>query len=392
MQPGHASGREAQAGREPERAALARRAVHADIAAHEPREVLADGQAEAGAAEAPGGGGIRLREALEQPARLLPVEPDARVAHAEVQQRGVGLPPFGAHAEDDLTARCELHGIARVVEQDLLQAQGVAQQVLRHVGRHFEDEFQAFRLALLRDQRRRLLQQLVQVDLPAFEFQLAGLDLGEVEDVVDDAQQVVAGGLHVVEITALLGVQARLQQQVRQADDGVQGRADLVAHVGQERGLRLGRIERHLPHALEFAFAPAQVGDVHGDGDLAPIAHRLEDDPHDAAVVGRGLVRLARFVGVDQRLGHRGLLRRVEVGPQRGNRRAARLVVARAAVHRRVEGGKGAPAGVVDQHDAGLGVEDGHAIWQCLDRLGEQRGEFRCVCDHGSHPARGINK
>jgi hypothetical protein len=33
---------------------------------------------------------------------------------------------------------------------------------------------------------------------------LAGLDLGEVEDVVDDAQQVVGGVVHLVELAALL--------------------------------------------------------------------------------------------------------------------------------------------------------------------------------------------
>jgi hypothetical protein len=63
------------------------------------------------------------------------------------------------------------------------------------------------------------------------------LDLRHVENVVDDREQGLARGLGGVQIVALLGRQRRLQREVRHADHGVQRRADLVAHVGEELAL-----------------------------------------------------------------------------------------------------------------------------------------------------------
>jgi hypothetical protein len=81
------------------------------------------------------------------------------------------------------------------------------------------------------------------------EVELAGLDLGEVEDVVDQVQQRVGRLLRRAADSALLRASAeRLQQQLGHADDAVHRRADLVAHVGEELALRarraLGRVAR----------------------------------------------------------------------------------------------------------------------------------------------------
>ena len=46
-----------------------------------------------------------------------------------------------------------------------------------------------------------------------------------------------ADDLTVVEVVALLGVSRVCSASVGHADDGVQRRADLVAHVGEERAL-----------------------------------------------------------------------------------------------------------------------------------------------------------
>ena len=75
-------------------------------------------------------------------------------------------------------------------------------------------------------------------------LELAGLDLGEVEDLVDQGQQVRAGvvdpssGSTSWLLAALLGL---LLEHLGDADDGVQRRPELVAHVGEELALRPGR-------------------------------------------------------------------------------------------------------------------------------------------------------
>ena len=71
-----------------------------------------------------------------------------------------------------------------------------------------------------------------------FEIELAGLDLGEIENVVDDAEQRLGGRLAPVSrYSRCSAVEFGVQHQLGHADDAVHRRADFVAHVGQEFAL-----------------------------------------------------------------------------------------------------------------------------------------------------------
>ena len=74
----------------------------------------------------------------------------------------------------------------------------------------------------------------------ALEIELAGFDLGEVENLLDQRQQRVAGGLDGLGVGGLLRRQRGVEQQVGHAEDAVQRRADLVRHHGEEA--RLGAV------------------------------------------------------------------------------------------------------------------------------------------------------
>ena len=92
----------------------------------------------------------------------------------------------------------------------------------------------------LLDQGESILQGGRQVEDGGGQLHTPGLDLGEVQDVVDEREEVLAGGVDIPEVLVLLGVQLPehpLEQHLGEADDGVQGRAQLVGHVGQELGL-----------------------------------------------------------------------------------------------------------------------------------------------------------
>src|ERR1017187_6196763 len=68
----------------------------------------------------------------------------------------------------------------------------------------------------------------------------AGLDLGQIQDVVDNAQQDVAGALDLLQVgedLGLFGPDAVFAQHLAVADDGVQRRAQFVTHVGEEDAL-----------------------------------------------------------------------------------------------------------------------------------------------------------
>ena len=70
----------------------------------------------------------------------------------------------------------------------------------------------------------------------------SGLDLCEVEHVVDQVEQVRAAGRDRVERFAMIRRQRAVAlQQLRVAEDAVQRRPELVAHVGEELALRLRR-------------------------------------------------------------------------------------------------------------------------------------------------------
>src|SRR5207244_1137749 len=76
------------------------------------------------------------------------------------------------------------------------------------------------------------------------------LDLAGVEDVVDQGQERLARGVDLAEVIheGLLGTTPLrvLEQHLAVAEDGVDGRAQLVAHVGEQRALRpdVGRLLR----------------------------------------------------------------------------------------------------------------------------------------------------
>ena len=65
------------------------------------------------------------------------------------------------------------------------------------------------------------------------ERQLTGLDLGEVEHVIDQAEQVLAVGVQAIEhLTHLFGRLAIdiVEDELGVAQDGIEGGAQLVAH------------------------------------------------------------------------------------------------------------------------------------------------------------------
>ena len=96
-----------------------------------------------------------------------------------------------------------------------------------------------------------VFQAFPQIEGALLQIELARLDLGKVEDVVDDRQERLAAGGDGVDAIALRFGQLGLGQDAGHADDAVHGRANFVAHDGQELALGLFR---RLGQAREFLF------------------------------------------------------------------------------------------------------------------------------------------
>ena len=134
--------------------------------------------------------------------------------------------------------------------------------MLRHLVCQHEVQFQPFFAGALGDHAGKVVEHRVEDERHFLDRHPAGFDLGEIEDVVDQLQQHVARCAQVLHMRCLPRIQFGLVQQMGKADDGVERRADFVAHVGQKLrlharggfGVGLGFLQCHLRLLL--------VGDV----------------------------------------------------------------------------------------------------------------------------------
>jgi hypothetical protein len=96
------------------------------------------------------------------------------------------------------------------------------------------------------------MEHLLEHEGTRLDMELAGLDPGKIQNAVDHAHQVLPRLLNFAHVVVLARIEPRLERQVRHADDGVHGRADFVAHVGQKVGLERGGFLRHFLGAAQF--------------------------------------------------------------------------------------------------------------------------------------------
>ena len=269
---------EPQGGRECR--ALAGRARHQDVAPHGARQAAGDGEPQPGAALAAAHGILGLLELGEQRGQRVGRDAHAGVLHrdGDLQVVVVGgrLGVGGLADGHEHTARIgELDGVAEQIGDDLAHAHLVAQQRARQRRIDRPGDLDALLVGLRRQQLHHALHALVDRQRGGIEVQLVGLDLGEVEDLVDQGEQRARRALDGVGVGALLGGEVRIGQQRRHAEDAVHRRADLVAHGGQEA--RLGAVGgfRLLARLPQLGLRVPPLGDVAagalhlGDGGIA---------------------------------------------------------------------------------------------------------------------------
>ncbi len=230
--------------REVEHAALADRALHAQLAAHQRHQALADRQAQAGAAVTARGRGLGLRKAVEDVPALLVRDADAGIADGKAHRQPVAAARHQPRRHHHFAALGELDGVAGQVEQDLLQAQVVADRRCRQRRVDAEQHFHLLGAHVGRQDHRQVAPQFIEAERMRVERQLAGFHLGKVQDVVEQAQQRTGGRAGLGHVILLALVHAGLLQQLQHAQHGVHRRADFVAHIGHELGLGAAGLER----------------------------------------------------------------------------------------------------------------------------------------------------
>ncbi len=220
--------------------------------------------------------------------------PPPGVPHAHGDRHAVARHPLRADVHDHLAGLGEFHRVGEQVEQDLAHAVLVRPDRRRHIGVDQVPHLQALAHGLLRHRVEGVLDAVADAEVHRRQVHHAALDPGVIQHVADQAEQRRgAAPQHVHEVT-LVRRQVRRLQQVRDADDAVEGRAQLVAHRRQEVALGSGRHFGRLFGAPQFllrAAPPGQVRDVDGpdllapgpvrdggqfDGELGPVAARRE--------------------------------------------------------------------------------------------------------------------
>ena len=193
--------------------------------------------------------------------------------------------------ERDLARIGELDGIAQQIQQHLPQPRRIAHQVTGHARIDGAEQFEALFGGTGLYHLDHDLDVLGEGEAGLLQLKLGSLDLGQIEDVVDEVQQVVAGAAEDLDILVLLGRQRGLGQEVGDPHDGVHRRADFVTHARQEIGLGAIGAFGHGAGELEFHLDALAFGHVAGGSEHAlQLAIAIEK--------GRGIVGHHRLLAI----------------------------------------------------------------------------------------------
>src|SRR5690606_19878296 len=171
----------------------------------------------------------------------------------------------------------ELHRVANQVGGDLAEAPDIADDAEWQVRIDPDDQFEVLFHDARGNEGRHVLDRLGEIERRVVEHQLAGVDLREVENVVDDRQQRIARLDDDIDEHGLALVELGAREQFGHAQHAVHRRADLVAHVGQE--FRLGAVGGFGAHLGGLDRVPRFAQMLVRVMDLAH--HRLEDAETD---------------------------------------------------------------------------------------------------------------
>ncbi len=145
------------------------------------------------------------------------------------------------HGKGDAARFGEFDSVADEVVEHLPQVIGVAAQRMRNFRHDVGVKVEPADLRLMREDPGRAVDEAVQVEINFLDVDFAGFDFGYVEHILDQLEHGSRGFVHRLQHLGLFRAQYGVAQQVVHADDGIERRAHLVTHRGEEPALRLVR-------------------------------------------------------------------------------------------------------------------------------------------------------
>ncbi|MNI03426.1 hypothetical protein D3C73_563290 [compost metagenome] len=222
---------------------LAQPGGHGDVAAHDVGQATRNRQAQSGASKSACRRSVHLGEGLEQLIHVAFGNARAAVDHREFEGHAALRDAAAACDETHGALVGELDRVRQQVLHHLADPQGVAAHHGRKLAFELRDELQPLGLGLGLERPDDAAMQIFKIHVDRLEIHPPGLDLGHVEDVVQQAQQVVARVADDGQIFALGPFEPGRAQQLGRAQHAVHRRAQFVRNDAQEVGLSLiGRV------------------------------------------------------------------------------------------------------------------------------------------------------
>lgn len=132
---------------------------------------------------------------------------DAGIFHRESQGNGVVGLVHQVDAHVDFPGGREFQRITDEVQQRLPEPDRVAAEAAWNRTRHVAGEFKAFPLSRSGKEFHGVIHRVLKIKVQLFQLEFAGFDFGEVEDVIDDREERLAGLLNGAREVALPGIE-----------------------------------------------------------------------------------------------------------------------------------------------------------------------------------------
>ena len=150
-----------------------------------------------------------MSKRVEEAAHLLFIHANARINHRKFQGQSLVGTVRAFHGDLNRTLLCELESITHQIDQDLTQAQRVAQQVRRHGVVNLHPQGQVFLMQLVGKQLGHRAQQFFKNKALFDQLQPASFHLGIIQHIVQDTQQRLARLKQVAHVLKMQALQRR---------------------------------------------------------------------------------------------------------------------------------------------------------------------------------------
>ena len=153
-------------------------------------------------------------------------------------------------------------------------------------------------------------EQITELDIHRLQLKMAGFDLREIQDVVDDRQQMPAGAINALHVLPLFIAQGGRQQQFGHAEHAIHRGPDFVAHHRQKLALGAATGLCRLLGLTQFAGAQFnalfEVGKMTGEPvvTLADLADHVIEARRQLVEFMDAATESLHIVSPDRHLGH----------------------------------------------------------------------------------------